>query len=335
MTSVRASADRSRWAFASVVAAIAIALLPVANGYVKHYSLPLSAAVGIYGCFVLLLVLMVGPAMEAGRALLGRLIAGRYRAVVVVALLIVPYLLYAAGTRDFRWLALVRLVAIAAPVVAVYSLFPVRDQTRLGWQDVLVGVGLVAIVLFHLFNGIWNVPVSLDFMGRLFLVSLGALCWTYIRPVADLGYRLELNFRVLRATATNFFFFAVIAIPLGLLLGFTAWNPRWRGIGNFAIAYLEIFLFIAVLEELFFRGFLQNLIGRSLGSWWRGQIIASCVFGLFHILHAPFPNWRYVLLASIAGWFYGSAYRVSGTIFASALLHAMVDTVWRTFFTKS
>jgi membrane protease YdiL (CAAX protease family) len=64
-------------------------------------------------------------------------------------------------------------------------------------------------------------------------------------------------------------------------------------------------------------------------------LVASCVFGLFHIRHAPFPNWRYVVLASVAGWFYGSAYRRSGTIFGSALVHAMVDTVWRTFFTRS
>lgn len=318
-----------------MVAGIALVFLPVAGGYVKRYSLSLSSSAGIYACFVVLLILVVAPAMQAGRALLGRLIAGRFAAAIVLALVVLPYFLYAAGTSDFRWLALVRLLVIAAPVVGLYAVVPVRDRARFKWQDMLIAVWLVAIVLFHLFNGIWNVPANLDFMGRLFLVSLGVLCWTFIRPVPDLGYRLELSLVVLRAVAVNFAIFAVIAIPLGLLLGFTAWNPRWRGLGDFAIVYLEIFLFVAVLEELFFRGFLQNLIGKSIGSWWRGQLIASCVFGVFHILHAPFPNWRYVILASIAGWFYGSAYRVSGTIFASALLHALVDTVWRTFFTKS
>ncbi|HEY1216051.1 MAG TPA: CPBP family intramembrane glutamic endopeptidase, partial [Bryobacteraceae bacterium] len=105
--------------------------------------------------------------------------------------------------------------------------------------------------------------------------------------------------------------------------------------GDFIASYLEIVLFIAVLEELFFRGFLQNLLEKSLRSHWLGQLIASGIFGLFHILHAPFPNWRYVLLASVAGWFYGAAYRSGGTLLSSVLAHATVDTVWRSFLTRN
>ncbi len=325
----------SLWPFTTVIAGLAAAFFPVAAGYVKRYSLPLSSAAGIYGCFLLFLVYVVALAMPATRALLGKFIAGKYKAAIVLAMLLLPYLLYVAGTEDFRWPALARLVAIAAPVVLLYSTFPVHDQAKFNWQDALIAVWLVPVVLFHLFKGIWNVPANLDFMARLFLVSLGALCWTYIRPVPDLGYRLDFSRRALRAAASNFAFFAAIAIPLGLLLGFTSWNPRWHGLFDFLLSYLEIFLFVAILEELFFRGFLQNLLEKSLRSWWGGQLIASCIFGLFHILHAPFPNWRYVVLASIAGWFYGSAYRSGGTLLSSALLHAMVDTVWRTFFTKS
>jgi membrane protease YdiL (CAAX protease family) len=56
---------------------------------------------------------------------------------------------------------------------------------------------------------------------------------------------------------------------------------------------------------------------------------------VFHILHAPFPNWRYVALATVAGWFYGSAFVASGNLLAPALTHAAVDTLWRTFFTRA
>jgi uncharacterized protein len=324
----------SIWPFIAAVAAIAAAFLPVAFGYLRRSSIPLSSAAGIYSCFLFWLVYLVAPAMPTGRALLGKFIRGRYKALTVLALLAFPYVPYAVGTADFRWLAVTKLVGIAAPVI-IYSVFPVRDQAKFNWQDTLIAVWLVSTVLFRLFEGIWNVPTNLDFMARLFIVSLGALCWTYIRPVPDLGYRLEFNKMALLAAARNFVFFAAIAIPLGLVLGFTSWSPRWHGLVEFLLAYLEIFLFIAVLEELFFRGFLQNLLEKSLHSWWSGQLIASCIFGLFHILHAPFPNWRYVVLASIAGWFYGSAYRSGGTLLSSALLHAMVDIVWRTFLTKS
>jgi membrane protease YdiL (CAAX protease family) len=39
-------------------------------------------------------------------------------------------------------------------------------------------------------------------------------------------------------------------------------------------------------------------------------------------------NWRYVLLAAIAGVFYGRAWRTDRRIAASSITHATVDTVW-------
>jgi hypothetical protein len=115
---------------------------------------------------------------------------------------------------------------------------------------------------------------------------------------------------------------------------FIAWNPRWRGLPQFSLDFLTIFLFIALLEELFFRGMLQVLISNTLRSRFAGQALVACLFGLFHILHPPFPNWPYVALAAVAGWFYGSAFRNGGGLMASALTHAAVDTVWRTFLTR-
>jgi membrane protease YdiL (CAAX protease family) len=114
-------------------------------------------------------------------------------------------------------------------------------------------------------------------------------------------------------------------------MGFTRWNPRWTGLAPFLLSFLQIFLFIAVLEELFFRGFLQSLLSKSLGSWVAGQAAVSVLFGLFHILHPPVPNWQYVALATVAGWFYGSAFRKTGSLMTSSLVHAGVDTVWRTW----
>jgi hypothetical protein len=191
------------------------------------------------------------------------------------------------------------------------------------------------VLLAHQLTGIWNVPANLDFMGRLFLVCIASWSWVFLRPVPGLGYEFVLSAKIVRSAAWNFGLFAVIAIPSSLALRFTQWNPLHTGLLAFCTAFLEIFLFIALLEELFFRGFLQTLISHNLRDARTAQILISCLFGLFHILHAPFPNWRYVLLASVAGWFYGSAFVKSGSLMSSALTHAMVDTVWRTFFSKS
>ncbi|HSU58804.1 MAG TPA: CPBP family intramembrane glutamic endopeptidase [Bryobacteraceae bacterium] len=322
------------WRFAPLLGFLALIFAGIASLYLRRYALTLGSASGIYCCFMLLLAFVIAPGIRGSRALVRRWLDRRYSSLGLVVLWCVPYLIYAAGTGDFRWIAILRLLVLAIPMAATYRLFPVRDISRFCWQDAGIAILLIASVLFHRLRGVWNVPVNLDFMARLYLIGIASWSWVSLRTLPGLGYHFSVSTKVFRAAALNFVYFAMIAIPLGLAMHFTAWNPRWRNFPSFGLDYLEIFLFIALLEELFFRGFLQNLISGSLQSWWKGQLIVSCLFGLFHILHAPFPNWRYVALASIAGWFYGSAFRQGGNLMAPALTHAMVDTVWRTWFSR-
>ncbi len=335
MSTQSAGSDQPRLRqFLLLFAFSAILFAGVASTYARRYGLEFGSAVSIYACFMILLAFVIAPGISGSRILVQRGLGMPYSKSLLIALWLVPYMIYSAGTGDFGWLALLRLVAVAVPPVSLYSLFPVRSVSRFCWQDAAVALLLIAAVLTHELKGIWNVPVNLDFMGRLYLISIGAWTWIFVRILPGVGYHLSVSAKILRAAALNFVWFALIAIPLGLAMHFTAWNPHWHGFTTFGLDYLEIFLFIALLEELFFRGFLQKLISGSLQSPWKGQALAACLFGLFHILHAPFPNWRYVALASIAGWFYGSAFRHGGNLMAPALTHAMVDTVWRTWFSK-
>ncbi len=251
---------------------------------------------------------------------------------LIMTIWCVPYLAYAAGTGDWRWAAPARLIASAAPLLAIYGLFPVQVPSRFGWQDLAAAAWLAAVLLTHQLKGIWNVPANLDFMARLFLIGVASWTWVFVRPVPHLGYEFSFSAKTFGAAGLNFMLFAAMAIPASLLMGFTHWNPRPEGVGAFLAGFVEIFLFVALLEELFFRGFLQTLISASLRSPWKGQALVSCLFGLFHILHPPVPNWKYVLLAAVAGWFYGSAFIKGGNLMASTLTHALVDTVWRNFF---
>jgi uncharacterized protein len=314
--------------FAAVLGSFAAIFAVVAAGYEKRYQLSWPALTGVYLCFVLQLAVALAPAFQACRAAIVHLSAWSFPVIWCL-----PYLLYGIGTGDWRWLAFGKLLAVAVAVLLLYRIFPPRDSSRFSWQDAVVAAWLIAVVLLHQLRGIWNIPANLDFLQRLYLISVSVWIWVFVRPVPHLGFDARINTRVLKAAAINFLLFAVIAMPIGFLLGFNAWNPRWHGAADFGFNYLEIFLFIAVLEETFFRGFLQTLLSTSFGPWWKAQLLVSCLFGLFHILHAPFPNWRYVLLATIAGWFYGSAFRQGKTLLASSLVHAMVDTVWRTWFT--
>jgi membrane protease YdiL (CAAX protease family) len=319
---------RSSWlCFSLAVTAFAAIFWAVAARYERRFHLSPAALAGIYFCFILQLAEAIAPAFHACRVAIRRLPIWCFPFVWLL-----PYLLYAAGTGDWRWAA-IKLLAVSVPVLILYKILPPREVARFSWQDAAVGLWLTAIVLSQQLRGVWTVPANLDFLQRLYLISMASWIWIFVRPVPKLGYEVRVASRVFRAAALNFVLFSVLAMPIGFVLHFNAWNPRWRGLGDFCLNYLEIFLFIAVLEETFFRGFLQTLLSASFGVWWKGQLLVSCLFGLFHILHVPFPNWRYVLLATIAGWFYGTVFRQGQTLFASSLVHAMVDTVWRTWFT--
>ena len=192
-------------------------------------------------------------------------------------------------------------------------------------------------VQFHLTSGIWNIPVNLDFMARLFVIAAGSWSFLIVRGVENAGYDFTVSIVTLRDALVSLAGFT-IALPLGFAMRFIAWNPQYRGLPQFLADYVTIFLFVAIAEELFFRGILQNLLEGSLGSRPGSrniaQAIVSALFGLSHVQHAPAPNWRYVALATVAGWFYGLAYRKRRSLMASAGTHAMVDTLWRTLLTR-
>jgi uncharacterized protein len=126
--------------------------------------------------------------------------------------------------------------------------------------------------------------------------------------------------------------FSVIAIPLELSERFRQFSPRWSSATSLPFTALGILLLTAWPEEFLFRELLQNILSRVTGSDFTGWCTASVLFDLTHIANSHFPNWRYVWLAAIAGFFYGWTWKKTGSIFASALVHATVDTLWHFLF---
>lgn len=316
--------------FALTYAAVAMFFGWYASVEIHRYPVGAMPAAGIYVCFLLLAGLYLAPGFALVRARLKARIPTPAR----VILFLIPYFLYSAGTGDFRWSAIAKLAVICVPPLALFAMAPVARPRRINWQDVVVLAWLYVPVQFHLTSGIWNVPVNLDFMARLFVVAAGAWAFLIVRGVEDAGYDFVLSAAILRDALVSLAGFSAIAIPLGLAMRFIAWNPQYRGLPQFLADYFTIFLFVAIAEELFFRGLLQNLLEGSIDSRNRAQAIVSALFGLSHVQHAPAPNWRYVALATVAGWFYGLAYRKHRSLMASAGSHALVDTLWRTFLTR-
>jgi membrane protease YdiL (CAAX protease family) len=254
--------------------------------------------------------------------------------VFLPALLIVPYLTYAVPAGQLRAGYSAAFVCLPVFMAAILEFAPSG-----GWIPealVLLIAGLP--VEFGWFRDAWP-QRGLGAMPKLLLMDALLYAFLVIRRFPDVGYDLRPRRRDLLAGLREWAWFAPLGIGLGLALGFI----HWRGfaaarISTLAAGWLVTFFFVALPEELLFRGLLQNLLERTLaqrgnkrsGMW--ALWTASSIFGLSHF-NKPLPfNWRYVVLATVAGLFYGRAWRDRRRLFCSGITHATVDVVWSVWF---
>jgi membrane protease YdiL (CAAX protease family) len=164
-------------------------------------------------------------------------------------------------------------------------------------------------------------------------INMGLIAFAAWRRFPGIGYRFEFDKKGLSTALTSFLLFALIAIPLGLAIGFIQYSFEYSKLLSAPAAFLGIFLTIAIPEELLFRGLIQNWLERVSGRPNWSLMLASIIFGAAHLNNGPaVPNYQYFLMASIAGVFYGLVWKRTGNIAASAITHALVDTVWRAAF---
>jgi membrane protease YdiL (CAAX protease family) len=197
---------------------------------------------------------------------------------------------------------------------------------------------LAAGVALWLLAGIWDRAIQIRVPGdaRLGLayltcVALALFLFTVARPLRSFDVRLGLSLRELGVALAAVAALAVVAIPLGMLVGFLHWEPRWLGWSYAAARLFGLTLFVGIPEELLFRGVYQEAFSR-IWTPRTGWLIASVLFGLVHIVkHAPPPNWQYALLATGAGLAYGWVYVRTGKLAAAALTHGVVDWIWSTW----
>lgn len=263
------------------------------------------------------------------------------------ALLSVPYLLVSlsAGTFHWGWFALYLLlpVAIAALLRLARQMDPPqnaepqnaepqkaepkeRGAERGTWLDLLILALLGLAVDLRWFEAAW--PPHMSIFNKVLLLDAGIYGFVLIRQLGGTGFDLRLRLLDAGIGLREVAFYIPIALVLGLALGFLHTHAVWPGFVLIAGAWIFTFFFIAVPEELFFRGWLQNLLERRLGR--RGALfLTAAIFGLAHFnKRTTFFNWRYVVLAALAGIFYGRAWRRYRRVGASAVTHATVDTIW-------
>lgn len=242
------------------------------------------------------------------------------------------YLVYLLGTGTF---ALTKAATIAGLIFVPLGMAVWAGEAAPGaWQDFVTLLGIWLVVKFGPSHWLWAYPGGHLAYVLTVLVAVNAALASFllVRRTKGVGYSIGWGNRWVLYVVGSFLVFACIAIPLGVSIHFIAFAPQWHKWSTYAGLSLTILVFTAWPEELLFRGLLQNLLARAsksdLAGWWT----ASVLFGFSHITNLGFPNWRYVILASIAGLFYGWTWRKTGSIFASALVHGGVDAVWHFLF---
>jgi membrane protease YdiL (CAAX protease family) len=226
------------------------------------------------------------------------------------------------------WFALYALlpVAVAAALGPVWDA-PVPDTGARGnWREFAVLAVLGLSVDLRWFEGAW--PAHLAIFNKMLLLDAGIYAFIALRDLAGTGFDLRLRRKDIVSGLTELALYTPIALALGLGMGFLHLHASWPGLAAIAGAWLFTFFFIAVPEELFFRGWLQNLLERKMGRY-PALILTAILFGLSHFnKRAALFNWRYVLLAAVAGVFYGRAWRRERRVGAAAVTHASVDAIW-------
>lgn len=246
--------------------------------------------------------------------------------------------------------------------------FLLKDLGFADWQTVLFGSAPVtALIVFLLVPLIFTAPqgvpfarigLSLDGLGRnsvkAFLAALLVLPATMLFPaVSNLGYS-AFDWTGASILAAGFFaagmlFLAIdrkspSIVPDGWATGGFIFYLALFGAGLAAMHFLQpvspvaariigVILFVAVLEEFFFRGYMQSRLDDAFGKpaavfevqFGLGLILASIAFGLFHPLSATTGTpWPWALWTAAFGLILGLLREKTGSIWAPGLLHGLI-----------
>jgi uncharacterized protein len=251
--------------------------------------------------------------------------------VVFPAIFCVPYLLVAISQHMFRWQWFALYATLPTLIAWLLLRAAAEDEIQRGnWRDWLILLVLGLAVDLRWFDGAW--PKGLRALNELLLVDAGLYGFLAIRQLNGMGFDFRLKWSDWKTGLRELAFFTPIVVVLGLALGFIHPHANLPGIGSALLRWVGICFFTAVPEELFFRAWVQNLLERR-GGRRAALVIASVLFGLSHFnKRSAHFNWRYVLLAAIAGVFYGRAWREHRRVAASTITHASVDWIWSLWF---
>lgn len=245
---------------------------------------------------------------------------------------VIPYVLYAYGTATYEPTPLFKLLAFM--YVPSFLLFAARiGKSQVSFFDIAAIFAIWLPFDMGWISDIWAWPEGEAAYGLNAALGVGfaMLSFGCFRQFSNIGYDFRMSKQDIIIVFTHFLIFFAIALAFGIPSGFIEYNGAINPLKSLA-AFVGIFLFIAIPEELLFRGLLQNYLQKILSPPYLALAITAVIFGATHLNNPPLNDWRYFLLATIAGLIYGHAYLRTKNLMAPVILHALVDAVWVGYF---
>lgn len=120
-----------------------------------------------------------------------------------------------------------------------------------------------------------------------------------------------------------------VIIVLGTMAsgGFQRILTAWKQVRfpRVLITGIYMFFWVALSQELFFRGIIQNFLTQWLGPL-AALIAGAFIFGLAHI---NYNGPKMVLIAACAGLFYGLVYLLTGNVLCAVICHTVTNVAWK------
>lgn len=220
---------------------------------------------------------------------------------------------------------MVRVLALALYVVTPFLLLHARRK----WSTVAAILALWLPIEFRLLQWLGVAPA----LAIVSAMLAGVLAFRSRPDILNVSAAFDLRKMEFRKAFVNFAVFAALGIPLALTIGFIAPAIRLPDLRSVPTLILTVFFLNALPEEILFRGIIQNVLEAALKSRLGGLVIGAVVFGAAHLNNGTeLPNYRYFLMATLAGLFYGRAWQSKRNVLTSTVTHTLVNTAWRLFF---
>jgi len=301
--------------------------------YSRQFHIPLNLALLALPAFLLEASFYYTLGVERWRARLERLPPAGAALLLTVSA-VAPYSAASLAFGFFRWQALAAILGLAGVASFWYVLLPHK-----GAADILFVLFMAAVFLANLERREYLDPypkLALDVLGKVMWIRIGAFAMLSIRRMQGVGFGFWPKRREWIIGLACFALLLPFAALASWAVGFASPHappPGWDRDAILALGtFFGVLWVVALGEEFFFRGLLQQWIGQWLKSKWMGLPLASLLFGVAHLWFHAFPNWRMMTMAAVAGVFYGLAFRQARSIRASMVTHALTVTAWKLFF---